>query len=287
MRTTSLLAAMAVASLLAAPASARTWKQDWTVGAHPALQLTTNDARVHVLRGETGRMSATIEYTVEVWGFHTRVQEPLIEFTRTGDAISIVARTHSSAVFFGGMVERFHVDVTVPADCDVRVRSGDGSVDLQSIAGNIDLQTGDGHLTAHGARGRIRLWTGDGGIDADSLDGALEARSGDGHLKVDGRFDALDLRTGDGHVHARISRGSTLAGPWSVTTGDGGVSLLIPRDLRALLDVSASDGHVRVDLPIATLDGRSHRELRGQLNGGTVPLRVHTGDGSITLGLSE
>jgi hypothetical protein len=287
MRTISLLAAVVAAALLAAPASARTWKQDWTVGAHPGLQVTTNDARVHVLRGDTGKMSATIEYTVEVWGFHTRVQEPLIEFTRTGDTIAIVARTHSSAVFFGGMVEKFHVDVTVPPTCDVRVRSGDGGVDVQDIAGNIDLQTSDGHLAAHGARGRIRLWTGDGGIDADSLDGALEAHSGDGHLKVAGRFDALDLHTGDGRVHARIERGSTLASPWSVRTGDGGVMLLIPRDLRALLDVSSGDGHVRVDLPIANVDGRSHRELRGQLNGGTVPLRVRTGDGSITLGLSE
>ena len=287
MRIATLLASLAVASLLAAPASARTWKQDWTVGTHPELQVTTNDARVHILRGDTGRMSATIEYTVEVWGLHTRVNEPVIEFTRTGDVVAIVARSHSNAVFFGGMVERFHVDVTVPANCDVRVRSGDGSVAIESITGSIDLQTGDGHLTAHGARGRIRLWAGDGGIDADSLDGALEARSGDGHLKVEGRFDALDLRAGDGHVSARISRGSALSGPWSVLTGDGGVSLLIPRDLRALLDVSASDGRVRVDLPIANLDGRSHRELRGQLNGGTVPLRVHTGDGSITLGLSE
>jgi hypothetical protein len=289
MRFPSLFAAVAAATLFVTPASARTWKQDWAVGPHPVVHVVTNDARVHVLRGGTGQVSAIVDYTVTLWGLHARVaQPPVIVMSRAGDVISITARSFQfNGVIFGGVNERFHVDVTVPASCDVQVRSGDGSVDLAAIAGTIDLETGDGHIAAHGASGRLRLWTGDGGVDADSLDGALEARSGDGHLRVEGRFDRLDLRAGDGHVTASIRRGSKLAAPWSVQTGDGGVSLLIPRNLQALLDVAAGDGLVRVDLPVSGINSRSHHELRGQLNGGTVPLRVRTGDGSVTLGLSE
>jgi hypothetical protein len=287
MRFAPLFAAVATVTLFVAPASARTWSQNWAVGAHPVVHVATNDARVHIHRGATGQVSATVEYTVTVWGMHTRVQQPVIELSRSGDLVSVTARSHVNGVFFGGINERFHVDVTVPASCDVQVRSGDGSVDIAAIAGAIDLETGDGHIAAHGASGRLRLWTGDGGIDADSLDGALDAHSGDGHLKAEGRFDRLDLRTGDGHVTARVWRGSKLAGPWSLQTGDGGVSLFIPRNLQALLDIATNDGRVHVELPVSGIDGRSHRQLRGQLNGGTVPLRVRAGDGAVTLGLSE
>ena len=287
MRFAPLFAAVAAAVLLAAPVSARTWSQEWTVGAHPGVHVTTNNAHVRVHRGAAGVVSATVEYAVEVWGLHTRVQEPVLELTRSGDVVTVSARSHGSAYFFGGMNERFHIDVTVPANCDVQVRSGDGSVELEPVRGVIDVQTGDGHITSHGASGRVRLWTGDGGIDADGLDGALEAHSGDGHLKVAGRFDQFDLRTGDGRIEASIARGSQPAQPWSVQTGDGSVTLRIPRNLQALLDVSANDGRVRVELPVSGVDARSHHELRGQLNGGTVPLRVHTGDGSVLLRLSE
>ena len=287
MRFVPLFAVLAVATLFVAPVSARTWRQDWTVGAHPGVHVTTNDAHVRIHRGVAGQVGVTVEYTVDVWGLHTRVREPLLEFGRNGDVVTVSARSRGNAVFFGGMNERFRIDVTVPASCDVQVRSGDGGVELEPVSGAIDLQTGDGHIVAHGACGRLRLWTGDGGIDADGLDGALEARSGDGHMKVAGRFDQLDLRTGDGRIEASITRGSVLARPWSVQTGDGSVTLRIPRNLQALLDASTGDGGLHVELPIAGRDGASHHDLRGQLNGGTVPLRIRTGDGSVTLGLSE
>jgi hypothetical protein len=88
-------------------------------------------------------------------------------------------------------------------------------------------------------------------------------------------------------VEATVARGSVLQQPWSLTTGDGGITLRIPRDLKALLDAAAEDGRLHVDLPITLSGDVSHHELRGELNGGTTPLRVRSGDGSITLALSE
>jgi hypothetical protein len=287
MRFAAPLAAALVVLALATPASARTWSQKWPVGAHPVVHVTTNDARVRIHRGVPGQVEALVEYTVQFWGVHSRVRDPEITLTRVGDVITIAARTRTNLVVFGGVNERFHVDVTLPPDCDVQVRSGDGSVECDAVHGNVDLQAGDGHVTAHGVRGSTRLATGDGGIDADGLDGNLDAHSGDGHLHVAGRFDRLNLRAGDGRVDATVLRGSALAEPWSLASGDGGITLRIPRNLQALLDASAQDGIVHVELPVDTGPRRSHHELRGELNGGHVPLRVHSGDGSITLTLSE
>ncbi len=286
MRLAALVVALAVPAL-ASTASARTWSQDWTVGAHPALHVETTDAHVYVHSGAPGRVSARVEYTVSVWGLHTQIREPRIGFANVGDSIIVQAHPRSSIAVFGGISERFRIDVTVPPACDVEVRSGDGGVDVEPVQGRLQVRTGDGRITVRGAHGDVDLVTGDGGIDADDIDGGLVARTGDGHLRVSGRFDRMRLTSGDGRVEASVLRGSRLAEPWEVTSGDGGITLRIPRNLQAVLDASARDGHVHVELPIGDRGESSHHELRGQLNGGTVPLRVRSHDGSITLALSE
>jgi hypothetical protein len=283
----STLAGALVLLALASPAAARTWKQDWPVGTHPRIHVDTNDAHVRVHAGAPGQVHAVVEYTVRVWGLHSDVREPQVRFERGADSVSISARSRSNLFVFGGLSEQFTIDVTLPPECDLRVRCGDGGVELEPVAGAIDVETGDGHIRAQGTRGRVRLWTGDGGIDADGVDGDLTAHTNDGHLRIRGRFDRLDLHTGDGGIEASALRGSALAGPWSVTSGDGRVLVRIPRNLAALLDASTGDGHLHVELPIALSGEVDHHALRGSLNGGTVPLRVRTADGSITLALSE
>lgn len=283
----ALLLSLLVLPGAASPASARTWAQDWPVGAHPTLTVETTDAHVYVHRGGPGLVKAHVEYTVNVWGLHTEIRDPRIQLERRGDSLSVVARPRSSVAVFGGISEHFRVDVTVPPACDVQVRSGDGGVDVEPVEGRLDVQTGDGRITVHGAHGKVRLWTGDGGIDADGIDGSLVARTGDGHLHVSGRFDRMDVRSGDGRVEASILRGSQLAEPWEFSSGDGGITLRIPRNLQAVLDAEAHDGSVHVQLPIDNEGSSWHHHMRGQLNGGTLPLRVRTGDGSITLALSE
>ena len=285
-RLPALLGALALLAL-ASPASARTWKQAWTVGAHPRIHVDTNDAHVRIHAGRAGEVSAVVEYTVKVWGLHSDVREPQIRFEHRNDSLTVSARSRTNVFVFGGMNEQFTVDVTLPPACDLEVRCGDGAVDLEPVAGVIDVETGDGHIRAQGAKGHVRLWTGDGGIDAEGIDGDLVAHSNDGHLHVRGRFDLLDLRTSDGRIEAAAVRGSSVAGPWSVISGDGSVLVRIPRNLAALLDASAHDGRLHVELPIALEGDVDHHSLRGSLNGGTVPLRVRTSDGSITLGLSE
>jgi hypothetical protein len=54
-----------------------------------------------------------------------------------------------------------------------------------------------------------------------------------------------------------------------------------------MLDATTRDGSLRVDLPITTRGMISGHNLHGELNGGSVPMRLRTGDGSILLALSE
>jgi hypothetical protein len=68
-----------------------------------------------------------------------------------------------------------------------------------------------------------------------------------------------------------------------VRTGDGHVTLRLPRDFSADLDVHTGDGHIDSDLPVTVSGSRRENELRGRLNAGGPPLVVRTNDGSIRL----
>lgn len=285
-----LLAAAVAAVTLAAPAYAahvRDWNKTWPVAGSPTVRVVADDARVRIHHGPDGAVSARIHYSVRTWGLTSGLREPEVALEQREGVIRVTAREPHDWVVFGGIETKFEVDVTVPATCDLSVRSGDGSITCEPLEGRIALESGDGAIRATGLRGNLVLWSGDGGVDADSLDGSLLARTGDGHLRVAGRFDRLDLRTGDGRLEAAVRPGSKPAETWSVESGDGSIVLRIPRDLSVLLDASSRDGTLRVDLPIRTHGVLRHDTLVGQLNAGTVPLRVRSADGGITLALSE
>jgi len=127
------------------------------------------------------------------------------------------------------------------------------------------------------------LHSGDGSETLDGVDGKLRATTGDGHIRANGRFDQLDLKTGDGHVEVHAAAGSSLNTNWRLETGDGNVTLEIPENMAADVDLHTGDGHIDVDMPVTTQGTIRQNEVRGKLNGGGNLMTIHTGDGSIHL----
>ena len=75
--------------------------------------------------------------------------------------------------------------------------------------------------------------------------------------------------------------------PWEISTGDGSVSLYLPREFDADLDAHTGDGSIRNDLGIEAADTRDkdgeRRTLRTKIGNGGKLLRIRTGDGAIRL----
>jgi hypothetical protein len=278
---------LALGAQPATAAAPKVWTQEWAVMTRPDVHVGVDDAHVRVHAGPTGRVSARVEYSFRRWGVMIGSAEPVVVFERKGDHLWITAHDPKGIGVIGGFEEQMTVDVTVPGDVQLSVRSGDGAIDCDPLSGLLTFETGDGAVRGHGLKGEIEVSTGDGRVILDDLEGKLRARSGDGRLGITGRFDALDLGTADGRIDATARKGSKVASGWNLQTGDGSVTLRIPHDLAALLDARTRDGHINVQLPISVAGRADTRILTGELNGGGLPLRVHTGDGSITLALSE
>ena len=273
----------------ASPARARdenqTWNKEFKVTRQPTVRIETDDARVVVHSWKDSRVTAHVEMRGRTQGLVIGRRRPLVELTQEGNEVRIRARvegSESGIVVFSST--RMEVEVWLPRESDLVVRSADGAVIVDAVTGRIDLETQDGPLTATGLHGDIQVRSSDGHVELNDLDGSLRLETQDGRSEVRGRFDRMDVESQDGGIEADVLPGSRLHDGWSMRSQDGGIHLRIPRDLAATLDARTQDGGLSVDLPLQVQGRARHHELVGDLNGGGPMLRLRCNDGSIRVG---
>lgn len=277
LRTT--LIALALSSLAAGPAAAENWSKTYDVGAGPTLQVTVEDAEVHVSAWSEPR----IKIDVETEGWKIGPGGLRLTEAQAGDRVTFALREPAITFHLGLSPRSVRVEIHAPAKTALELKSGDGSVTCEGLKGGADIHTGDGSITVDGLAGALTLHTGDGRVEAWNLDGRLTATTGDGRVRLNGRFDGLDVSTSDGSVTLDVAPGSQVGQGWRIHTGDGPVVLRLPSDLKATLDAHTGDGGLTVDMPV-TLTGRvRENDLHAALNGGGPEVRVRTGDGSILI----
>lgn len=242
-------------------ARADIWSKHYAVaGGDARLYLKAGDGNVRVTSSDTPE----IVVRVVTEGYRLSQEEVQVEEIQSGSEVRINVRVpHRVRFCIGYCYRRIDIDVTVPRRVNLEVRTDDGHIAVNHVAGELRLHTGDGNMELH------------------ALDGTLLASSGDGHITADGRFDNLDLSSGDGRIEAEALRGSRIAGTWRLRSGDGSILLRLPEDFGAELEATTGDGAVNVDFPITTTGRIRESRIRGRLNGGGGFLDLHTGDGSI------
>jgi len=267
--------------VLASPRPARgdEWSHQYPIRGRADLHVKTDDGSVTVEVADTAEVAARV--TTKGWTISP--DEVTITENQAGDRVDIEVRLPRHRHWWPSGHREVAVTLRVPRELDLDVRTGDGSVTLPAVSGNLQISTGDGSITAEGAHGALRLRTGDGSIRATGIDGRLEADTGDGRMDVRGRFEALDLHTGDGGIEAEVEEGSRVSGAWSLRSGDGGITLRLPESLGAEIDAHTGDGSIVLDLPVTVAGELSRTNVKGRLGAGGPPIKVTTGDGSIRL----
>jgi DUF4097 and DUF4098 domain-containing protein YvlB len=268
--------ALLASVLFAAGAHAEEYVKTYTVSNRASVRVETGDGNVNITTGDT----KDVEFRVEYQGY-VLDKSLQIESSQHGDEVELTAHIPVHFFISLGFSRRLHIEVRMPKDADLQVRTGDGSVKANDVSGNIDIHSSDGSLSVSSLRGTVRLHSSDGTIEGSDLDGKCDASSSDGRIRLSGRFDVLNVKSGDGSVGVEALRGSKLDSGWSIASSDGSVNVALPADLPANIDASSRDGHITSDIPI-TLEGTlSKSKVHGKMNGGGATLTIHTGDGSI------
>jgi len=275
------------------------WSKNFNLTGSPLLRVETGDANIHISASDSERNTIEARVTTRNW----KIGSDGIQIIdhQIGDEVQlkILFPRRWARIDFGN--RRVDLELRVPRRSTLNIKTGDGNIDLTGIAGDITLQSGDGHLDITDVEGKLRantgdgpvkingikgdalLHTGDGKVEVEGFDGVLHVETGDGRVRVSGRFDVLDVKTGDGGVEAIAQHGSRLTEDWTLSTGDGGLTVRVPADLSADVDLHTGDGHLDLGIPV-TISGRTGKhDIKGQLNGGGKLLTLRSGDGSIKI----
>lgn len=217
----------------------------------------------------------------------------------------------------GGPEAWAEVIVRVPAGRRVTVQVGAGSAAAQGVDADLRLGTRGGDVTAERTRGRLVIGSGSGDVHVRGAQGSeLRVGTGSGDVEVrDLRAERIDVGTGSGDVNGggldggdvklaagsgdfkldavrartlRIGTGSGsadvgVAGPLEearVGSGSGDVTLRVPANFGATLDVSTGSGDVHSDLPLQVTRADKHH-ITGRIGDGRAAIHVSSGSGDV------
>jgi DUF4097 and DUF4098 domain-containing protein YvlB len=288
MKTKIALAAIGLAAttsfMALAQDSDHSWSKVYPVTGKPTLTLETSDANVEFHScGECRE----VQIHVEVVG--RKLSDYRLEEGQNGDEVHLLFKERPQiGVHIVWHKEQSRVTVETPAQLTLQAKTSDGNVTLAGLKGELGLTTGDGNLTIDHVSGNLHIKSGDGHVKVTDAEGAIDARTSDASLTVDGLFHAIALHTSDGALDLNLRQGTTLTEASTIQSSDGSITLHVPQNFAADLDVHTSDGRVDCALPL-TMDNyhtseRDAHELRGKLNGGGTPLTIHTSDGNVKIG---
>jgi len=258
------------------------------VKGRPELRLATFDGSIEVRAWDRSEVRVEIEKR----GGNKEMAESIrVEAEQEGDRVRVEARGPDTDDWVFGLAGVGHLSrsarlvATVPHECHLVVVSGDGSLQVERVAGRLELRTGDGSVRGLDLDGDVTVDTGDGWIKLEGLSGRLDARTGDGSVAAQGRLEAVRLFSDDGSITLRAAPGSRMTDDWDVRSGDGGVVVYLPEGFGAKIDAETEDGSIRPDAVFAleaASDERASR-LHADLAGGGRVLRIRTSDGTIGL----
>lgn len=209
------------------------------------------------------------------------------------------------------------VVVRVPARARVQVKLGAGSATARDVDGDVAIGTFTGDVTTERTRGRLAVSSGSGrALVRDATGDAVRVSAGSGNAEVqDVRADRIGVSAGSGDVrggNVTASEGSFNVGSGSlavdgvrvrtlragsgsgdlelglagdmdearVGAGSGRVTLRVPANFGATLDVTTGSGELHSDLPLqATRLERHH--VTGRIGDGKAQVRVSAGSGDV------
>ncbi|MYK87289.1 MAG: DUF4097 domain-containing protein [Acidobacteria bacterium] len=254
----------------------------------PDVDLSTFDGRIEVRGWDRSEVRVVVEKRA---ANRERLEEIEIAIDQSGDRVRVAARRRDAdglrvTLSLGSNWRGARLIASVPHESNLHVRTDDGRITVTDVSGTIEVSTDDGRIRGAGLRGSVRARTDDGSVRLQEIDGDVAVHSEDGSIHVSGVLAGLDASTEDGRIVIGAAPGSVMSGDWDLQTEDGRVSVDLPDDFSALLDLATGDGRIRVDDRFGGNAGRGAEALRRVIGGGGFALRIRTDDGSIRVGRS-
>ncbi len=227
-------------------------EQTVEVGAMPELEIANFAGSVHIRAGESGEIR--VEATKKALR-HGDLHSIEVDISQR-DGI-VVVRTRKTVSLNNATVE---LDITAPADTQLNLKTGAGTVDVRGLVADMEVDTGAGTVFVRESEGRLRVHSGAGTVEVRDVSGPAEIGVGAGTIEYEGE----------------------LLGDSTFSTGLGEIVLRLPEVVDAKIDLSTGMGSVDVRYDV---EGTvSTRQVRGVVGDGSQgSIYAHTGAGNIQM----
>ena len=175
------------------------------------------------------------------------------------------------------------VTITVPRKCPTQVGVVSATAVMSGISSRASVKSVSGGITLDGVTGDVDANTVSGALEAQGINGRLNFRTVSGDLTLaDGWLERLDANAVSGDVTADIDLDPL--GGMQVTTVSGEVTLRLPAEADAQVNLHSLSGDVRSEFPeLKRTSAPASRSVSGSLGAGSGHVSVTTMSGRVML----
>ncbi len=175
------------------------------------------------------------------------------------------------------------VTVTVPRKCPTQVGVVSATAVMSGISSRASVKSVSGGITLDGVTGDVDANTVSGALEAQGINGKLNFNTVSGDLTLaDGWLERLDANGVSGDVTADIDLDPL--GGMHVTTVSGEVTLRLPAEADAQVNMHSLSGDVRSEFPeLKRTTAPASRSVSGSLGAGSGHVSVTTMSGRVML----
>ena len=174
---------------------------------------------------------------------------------------------------------------------DVEIHGTDGSVEVETLEGNILIQGGRGSVRAESVSGEIRVEGARGRVDVSSVSRGIRITDSSGELLAETVSGSILMenvsasRVEAGTVSGRVIYEGTIQddGRYAFGAHSGRIVLRLPEGVNATVSAASLSGSIQADYPGAPTEFERHRRSTFTLGTGAAVIEAETFTGSIVL----
>jgi len=258
----------------AANAGDKKFEKTFDVSSGGTLKIKTDIGTIRI----TGSKTKQVSIVASVWGNDDEVERFEFDAVQTSSGVEISGKLNRGRWFKWSSHIGADFVISVPLDYDLLMETSGGNLEvtdlrgrvdgetsggnisLQNIAGNITVGTSGGNLKAEKITGNLRMETSGGNVRIAEVLGDVEASTSGGHIKVYEVEGKVNVSTSGGHIDVSVK--NKHHGIQAETSG-GTITISVPRNIAANLDLSTSGGEVDCRMPIMIEGKISESKVRG------------------------
>ncbi len=168
---------------------------------------------------------------------------------------------------------------------DVWAKSVSGTIEIERILGDAEVKTTSGAIKITQVKGEsIIADTTSGKVTLQEVTGIIEAHSVSGRIKIaDSKGVAKSVRTTSGSIWVELKEITESPPDMVLTSVSGDVTLLLPSNISAEIDVQTTSGRISSEFKIMVEGEIEKRRLRGTIGEGDIRITLKTTSGDIAL----